>query len=186
MRWDIFTRPCHRENFRDKDKQFSWRYPVFSPLSQSCVLAVLDKAGCSRTKSFNPSTSFAVLCTVPSLLGAFSLGPSLVAADDAGLGGLCPDSSAPPRPLLLCFSPLDAPYGCGLNPLLPEPPAAPDRELFVTFWWLCGVLEAGGDGMVGIAFGCVEVICGSTWTWSGTLAVGSLLKQAGKHGTAVL
>jgi hypothetical protein len=122
-----------------------------------CVLIVLDQAGRSRTKSFNPSTSFAVLCTVPSLLGAFSLGPSLVAAEDAGLGALCPDSSAPPRPLLLCFNPFDAPYCCGLNPLLPEPPAAPDREPFETFWWLCGVLEAGGDGMVGIAFGIFGV-----------------------------
>jgi hypothetical protein len=128
------------------------------------VLIVPGRAGCSHTKSFNPSTSFAVLCTVPSLLGAFSLGPSLAAAEDAGLGGLCPDSSTPPRPLLPCFSPFDAPYCCGLNPLLPEPAAALGREPFETFRWLCGVLEAGGDGMVGIACGSCGIIGGSTWT----------------------
>jgi hypothetical protein len=162
---------------RDKDKQFS-RRSLIPLLADARVLSVLGR--CSRTKSFNPSTSFAVLCTVPSLLGAFSLGPSLVAADDAGLGALCPESSAPPRPLLLCFSPFDAPYCCGLNPLLPEPPAALDREPFETFWWLCGVLEAGGDGMVGIAFGSLEIICGSTWTWRGTLAVGSCAVYRGR------
>jgi hypothetical protein len=32
----------------------------------------------------------------------------------------------------------------------------------------------------------LEVIGGSTWTWSGTLAVGSLLRQAGQHITVDL
>lgn len=103
------------------------------PERLTVMLGVLRRAGCSHTKSFKPSTSLAVLWTVPSLLGAFSLGPSLVAAEDAGLGALCPLSSAPPRPLL-CFIPFCAPYCCGLKPLLPEPPAAVDRGPFETFW----------------------------------------------------
>lgn len=102
-----------------------------------------------RTKSFSPSTSFAVLCTVPSLLGGFSRCPSLAPTFDA----LVSFSSKRMAPLTLpCLSSPD-PFSWLLAPLLPfEPAAALDLEPPDTFWTLWGVItggeEEGSGGML--------------------------------------
>lgn len=97
----------------------------------------------SRTKSFKPSTSFAVLWTVPSLLGAFSRIPSLPAG--TALEALMAVSSTDaPALTLVGLSLLASPFCCALGvPLLPGPCAVLGRDPLETF---CGVLEAGGGG----------------------------------------
>lgn len=118
----------------------------------------------SRTKSFSPSTSFAVLCTVPSLLGGFSRGPRSLAIG-AGFDPLCTASSEGRPPLdLVCLNPFDPPFcgGCGLYPLLPEPVAVLGREPLETFWW---VFAAGGDDWVGIVARRSRPKLGGVYVW---------------------
>lgn len=110
----------------------------------------------TRTKSFSPSTSFAVLWTVPSLLGGFSRGPSLLcnagfeglrpessivgldglrpASSIVGLDGLRPKSSGWLSFTLVCFGPVLPPFCCSFDALLAEPPAVPGLGPPETFW----------------------------------------------------
>jgi hypothetical protein len=103
----------------------------------------------AHTKSLSPSTSFAVRCTVPSLLGGFSRAASLVLDLDIRASF----SSACEPPLILpCLKPPEPPFCVTLDVLRGAELGTRPLEDF----WCPGVgCGSGGEGRIVMAVLCL-------------------------------